>query len=69
MSDEDYWTSEPDTGRLFYANPEYAKDSAKALKELNALVDQGSVMSMVYLAYAHWRWIGTKKDLTPSCGG
>jgi hypothetical protein len=53
----------------FMQNPEYAKDSAKALKELNALVDQGSVMSMVYLGYAHWRWIGTKKDLTPSCGG
>jgi len=56
------WDTEPNLHRLREAHDLLAKDPMRALSELQALADQGSVMSMVYLGYAYKNGIGVGVD-------
>jgi TPR repeat protein len=57
------WDNEPDLAQLQLAHALLATDPAKALVELKALADRGSVMSMLYIAHAVRNGAGTQVDL------
>jgi TPR repeat protein len=57
------WENEPDIDELCL-HASLSTDPTRALAGLRALAGRGSVMSMVYIAYAYRTGIGTKIDLT-----
>jgi len=60
------WDSEPDMEALRHFHAMLATDPVGALAGLKDLSDRGSVMSMVYVADAYRRGIGTGVDLLQS---
>jgi TPR repeat protein len=58
-----YWKNEPDMTQLRHAYSLRSTDPAQSLAELRALADRGSLASMVYLAEAYTKGLGTSVDL------
>lgn len=63
MNGRDGFANEPDLARLSRAYVRMATDWPYALSELTSLADLGSVMSVLYIAQAYQRGIGTPVDL------
>lgn len=64
MEAPEIWNKEPDIDRLRAAYELLSADPQRARHEFQSLADQGSLMSLVYLAYIYADGIGTPADLT-----
>jgi TPR repeat protein len=60
---DDKWAKEPDTVALWNSFQKLNSNPLEGIRELRELAAQGSLMSMVYIGYAHQRGKGLKKDL------
>ncbi len=63
MTEQEIWLKEPDINKLRIAHDLLACDPARAIRELRALVINGSIMSAIYLGYAYEMGFGVARDL------
>ena len=61
-NDQEIWASEPDLARFRSARALRDSDPAAALAEFQALVQQGSIWSMMEVGYCLWKGRGTDVD-------
>lgn len=60
---EDKWASEPDISGLRESYQKLKTDPKAAIRELTEHAAKGSLMSMVYIGYAHQKGTGVQKNL------